>query len=200
MKKIIYTFFCLCILFSCNDRRQSAFTGDVIKTAPPAGTIPDESIYNLTSDFITQDGRTVQLKDFAGKPAVVCMIFTHCTYACPRLTADVQHIEKELGISADKVNFLLVSFDAERDNPQQLRKFQSDMNLDKRFVLLHGDEDAVRTLSVLINVQYQKNSDGDFSHSNIITLLDKEGKLVFQKEGINASQDDTLKRLKALAG
>lgn len=200
MKKILYTLFCLFILLSCNNGRKSAFTGDITETAPPVGTIPDESIYNLTNSFTTQDDKTVQLKDFAGKPTVICMIFTHCTYACPRLTADVQHIEKQLGSAAGKVNFLLVSFDSERDNPRQLRKFRSDMNLDKRFVLLHGDQDAVRTLSVLINVQYQKNSDGDFSHSNIITILDKEGKFVFQKEGINQNQEETIKRLKELAG
>lgn len=200
MKKTICIIFCLSILFSCDNQRQSAFTGEITETAAPVGTIPDESIYNLTDTFTTQDNHTISLSNFAGKPTVVCMIFTHCTYACPRLTADVQHIEKQLGKDADKVNFLLVSFDSERDNPAQLRKFQADMNLDKRFVLLHGDDDVVRTLSVLMNVQFQKNADGDFSHSNIITVLDKEGKLVFQKEGINARQDETVKRLRDLAG
>lgn len=69
------------------------------------------------------------------------------------------------------------------------------MKLDDRFTLLHGSEDAVRTLAVLLNIQFQKNSNGDFSHSNVISVLDKEGRLVRQQEGINANQDETVKTL-----
>ena len=51
---------------------------------------------------------------------------------------------------------------------------------------LHGSEQAVRTLSVLLNVQFEKDAEGNFSHSNIISVLDKGGVLRFQKEGLNA--------------
>lgn len=193
MKKISIIIICLGFLISCNNQNQSAFTGEVEKTANPVGTIPDESIYNLSDTFTTQDHKIVSLKDFAGKPTVMCMIFTHCTYACPRLTADVKGIEEKLGKKAADVNFVLVSFDPERDTPEQLKKYKEEMQLDKSFTLLHGSEDAVRTLSVLMNIQYQKNQDGDFSHSNVISVLDKQGKLIFQKEGINVSQEETLK-------
>lgn len=195
MKKILYTLPLLVIFFSCNQKRQSAFTGEVERTAPSVGTIPDESIYNLTDTFVTQDNQSVRLKDFAGKPAVVCMIFTHCTYACPRLTADVRNIEEKLGRKAGDVNFILISFDSKRDTPEQLKKFKRDMKLDDHFTLLHGSEETIRTFSVLMNVQFQQNADGDFSHSNIISLLDREGRLVYQKEGINVGQQETIDKL-----
>lgn len=198
MKKILYSLPLLLILFSCNQGQQSAFTGEVVHTTAPVGTIPEESIYNLTNTFTTQDNQTVELKDFSGKPTLVCMIFTHCDYACPRLTADIKNIEEKLGKDADNVNFLLVSFDVERDTPERLKVYQKDMKLDNRFTLLHGDEDAVRTLSVLINVQYQKNANGDFSHSNVISILDKNGQLIYQKEGIQANHDETISQIKAL--
>jgi hypothetical protein len=41
--------------------------------------------------------------------------------------------------------------------------------------VLHGSDDAVRTLSVLLNVQYEKDADGNFSHSNLISVLDQQG-------------------------
>jgi len=198
MKKIIYLSFSFFAILSCNNSQQSAFVGDIVKTTDNVGTLSEESIYNLSDTFTTQDNHTVRLKDFAGKPTVICMIFTHCTYACPRLTADVKKIEEQLGKDAGKANFVLVSFDSERDTPEQLKHFQKEMNLDNHFTLLHGNDDAVRTLSVLLNVQFQKNSDGDFSHSNIISILDKEGKLTLQKEGINASQQETVSRLKEM--
>lgn len=200
MKTLLIYFVSAILLCSCNDHSKSAFTGSVESHTAAVGTIPDESIYNLTDTFTTQDNRPVSLKDFAGAPTVMAMIFTHCTYACPRLTADIQNIESKLGKNSEKVNFVLVSFDSERDLPQQLTKFKKEMKLDNRFTLLHGSEDAVRTLSVLLNVQFQKNSNGDFSHSNIISVLDKKGNLVFQKEGIQADQKQTIQQIIELVG
>lgn len=198
MKTLIFIFVCALALFSCNNEPKSAFTGTIENNTAPVGTVPEESIYNISDTFTTQNKREIVLKDFAGKPVVLGMIFTHCTYACPRLTADIQNIEKELGPNAKNVNFILVSFDTERDTPAQLEKFKKEMNLDDRFTLLHGSEDAVRTLSVLLNIQFQKNSNGDFSHSNIISVLDKKGNLAYQKEGIQADQKETIKKLSAL--
>lgn len=195
MKSFIIFFVWSLLLYSCNNEPKSAFTGNVERTAAPVGTIPEESIYNITDTFTTQDNQVVSMKDFAGAPTVMAMIFTHCTYACPRLTADIQNIEKKLGKNSGKVNFVLVSFDSERDVPEQLQKFKSEMKLDDRFTLLHGSEDLVRTLSVLLNVQFQQNSNGDFSHSNIISVLDKKGNLVFQKEGIQADQKETMEKI-----
>lgn len=200
MKTLLIYFVSAILLCSCNDHSKSAFTGSVESYTAAVGTIPDESIYNLTDTFTTQDNRPVSLKDFAGAPTVMAMIFTHCTYACPRLTADIQNIESKLGKNSEKVNFVLVSFDSERDLPQQLTKFKKEMKLDNRFTLLHGSDDAVRTLSVLLNVQFQKNSNGDFSHSNIISVLDKKGNLVFQKEGIQADQKQTIQQIIELVG
>lgn len=198
MKQIFFFIVSALLLYSCNNQPGSAFTGKIESNAAPVGTIPEESIYNITDTFTTQDKKIVTLKDFAGAPTVMAMIFTHCTYACPSLTADMQHIENSLGKDAQKVNFVLVSFDAERDVPEQLQKFKKEMKLDGRFTLLHGSENLVRTLSVLLNIQFQQNSNGDFSHSNIISVLDKKGNLVFQKEGIQADQEQTIQKISGL--
>ncbi|HEV2832262.1 MAG TPA: SCO family protein, partial [Hanamia sp.] len=126
---------------------------------------------------------------------VVGMIFTHCDYACPRLTADMKNMEEKLKEDDGKVNFLLVSFDSKRDTAAQLKKFASGMQLSKNFTLLHGSEEAVRTLSVLLNVQFEKDAEGNFSHSNIISVLDKNGTLRFQKEGLDANHEETINTL-----
>lgn len=199
MKRILIVVILIWAVASCSDHAsQSAFTGSVESNTAPVGTIPQESIFNLKDTFTTQDNKTMPLKQFMGKPTVLAMIFTHCTYACPRLTADIQTIEKKLGDKAVDVNFALVSFDSERDFPERLRAFKKEMNLDDNFTLLHGSDDAVRTLSVLLNVQFQKNSNGDFSHSNVISVLDKNGNLSFQKEGINADQSETIQQISGL--
>jgi protein SCO1/2 len=197
MRIFLFIFFAT-VVFGCSDSgSESAFIGDMPKSAvAPVGTISSESIYQLPDTFETQDNKKITLSSFAGKPTVVGMIFTHCTYACPRLTADIKDIEDKIKSEKGDVNYLLISFDSERDLPDQLKKFANDHDLDKNWTLLHGSENAVRTLSVLLNVQFQKDAEGNFSHSNIISVLDKNGVLVFQKEGIDADPTETISAIK----
>jgi protein SCO1/2 len=197
MRIFLFIFFAT-VVFGCSDSgSDSAFIGDMPKSAvAPVGTISSESIYQLPDTFETQDNKKITLSSFAGKPTVVGMIFTHCTYACPRLTADIKDIEDKIKSEKGDVNYLLISFDSERDLPDQLKKFANDHDLDKNWTLLHGSENAVRTLSVLLNVQFQKDAEGNFSHSNIISVLDKNGVLVFQKEGIDADPTETISAIK----
>lgn len=159
---------------------------------------PAESIFNLKDTFLTQDGAAVTLASLAGKPTVVAMIFTNCGYACPRITDDMKGIEDQLKPNEKGVNFLLVSFDIIRDIPTQLKAYAQEKELDGNWTLLHGSEDATRTVSVLLNVQYQKDADGNFSHSNIISVLDKNGVPRFHKEGLEANHLETIAQIKSL--
>jgi protein SCO1/2 len=199
MKVLLFVFF-VAVAFGCSDSNsKSAFVGEVPKSAAaPVGTISSESIYQLPDTFETQDNKKIVLSSFAGKPTVVGMIFTHCPYACPRLTADIKGIEDKIKSKSEDVNYLLISFDSERDLPNQLKKFSNDHALDENWTLLHGDENTIRILSVLLNVQFQKDAEGNFSHSNIISVLDKNGVLVFQKEGIDADPAETISAIKQL--
>lgn len=200
MKPLFTSLFLLFIIWGCSDiSTKSAFEGQTKTTVTaPVGTISSESIYNLQDTFQTQENKNRGLKDFAGKPTVVGMIFTNCSYACPRLAADIKNIEGKLKDENGKINFLLVSFDSERDSAAQLKKFADNLDLDANWTLLHGSDQAVRTLSVLLNVQFEKDAEGNFSHSNIISVLDKGGVLRYQKEGLNADQEETISNIKQL--
>lgn len=110
----------------------------------------------------------------------------------------MKDIAEKLKDNREKVNFVLISFDTERDTPPQLEKFARQMELDRNWTLLHGNEVSVRTLSVLLNVQYEKDADGNFSHSNVISVLDKNGVLVFQKEGLEADYTETINKINEL--
>ena len=157
-----------------------------------------QSIFTIADTFQTQHNNNITLSSFAGKPTVVGMIFTNCGYACPRLTSDMKNIANKLKDNKRKVNFVLISFDTERDTPAQLQKFAKQMELDSNWILLHGSEQVVRTLSVLLNVQFEKDADGNFSHSNLISVLDKDGILSFQKEGLEADHTETVDKINEL--
>lgn len=206
MKKILlYTFSITLLLASCtaNKHKVASCCKNPVATTQKKtalAVLPEESLYNDSDVFTNQQGEKVQLKDFAGKVTVASMVFTHCTYACPRLTEDIKAIAAKLEAQGIKdINYVLVSFDTNRDNPARLRAFANEMGLDNRWTLLQGSEDAVRQLSVLLNVQYEKAPDGSFAHSNLITVLDQQGRVATQLEGLEANNGETVASIQQLA-
>lgn len=151
------------------------------------------SLYLMSGEWITENNVPFSLEQLKGKIQVVSMIFSHCEYACPRLVADMQLIEEKIPKDKrDQVSFLLVSFDVERDNPRRLKEFKAKEQLGDNWTLLHGDESEVRMLSVLLDIKYEKQSDGNFAHSNIITVLDKNGVIQSHVEGLGADPEKSL--------
>lgn len=130
------------------------------------------------------------LQQLSGKVQLVAMIFTHCGYTCPKMVDNMKKIEKELPKNLkDKVAFALITFDTERDTPEQLNQYANLKHLDQSWTLLHGESNQVRILSMLLQLQYNQLPDGKFNHSNIITILDEKGIIAEQLEGLDPGID-----------
>lgn len=158
-----------------------------------------ESLYQIESRWDNQFGDTLQLRDLKGKIPIISMIFTRCTFACPRIIADMQAIEKKIPADKkDKVVFVLVSFDSERDHTAELKSFTKQMNLNKNWLVLHGNEEDVRQLSMLLDVKYKKQPNGDFTHSSEITLLDTKGAISARVVGLGKDPAPILEKIKSL--
>lgn len=206
MNKYIIGVLVIAALGACNSNYKESEKKTVESWRKPGSqsssankkNIPAQSIFQLTDSFKTQDDKPFKLSMLNGKPTVIGMMFTHCTYACPRLTADIKSIEDSLKGDAGMVNYVLVSFDTERDLPASLKKFATEQRLNKNWTLLNGSEETVRTLSVLLNVQYEKDAEGNFSHGNFVSVLDKQGVLQYQKEGLGAQHKETISRIQKL--
>jgi protein SCO1/2 len=168
------------------------------------GEFSENSIYQLESDlpagkagWTTQTGEKFSLGELKGSPVVLTMFFASCTYACPILVNDMKKIENE--IPKEELlsyKFVLVSIDPERDTPEKLQKFADDKNLDtKRWTLLTGSSDDIMELAALIGFKYKKDKNGDFSHSNLITFLNREGEIQHQQFGLNQDASESAKIL-----
>lgn len=203
MKKYsIVLLFIIVALLSCNNKTSDSDKTIKDSSVATKDNSPDstvgQSIFIVDDTFQTQYNKNISLSSLTGKPTVMAMIFTNCGFACPRITSDMKNIADSLRGNRNKVNFVLISFDIVRDNPAQLLKFAKKMELDSSWILLHGSEQVVRTVSVLLNVQYEKDAEGNFSHSNVISVLDKNGVLSFQKEGLEADHKETIDKINAL--
>ncbi|HSM61311.1 MAG TPA: SCO family protein [Longimicrobiales bacterium] len=167
---------------------------------PPAGAAaaPAGSLYVLDATWTDQSGRTLTLEQLAGRPRVVAMGYTHCTYACPRIVAQLKRIEAAFqDAGAERApGLVLVSIDPARDTPGRLAEFADGMRLDPaRWTLLTGSDDAVLDLSVLLDVKYRAEAGGDFAHSNALTVLDARGAVAARVEGLNGDLEPAIEVL-----
>lgn len=156
--------------------------------------ISDMSIYNLPSKWTNQDNQAIELKELQGNVVVMVMIYTSCQAACPRLAADMRAIEKQIpNTDVNKLKMILVSIDPKTDTPERLKKFALENEMDSdRWVFLKGSEADTREFAAVLAVNYKQISPMDFSHSNLISVFDQKGELVYQKEGLGVNHEKTV--------
>ncbi|HEY4650538.1 MAG TPA: SCO family protein [Pontibacter sp.] len=162
--------------------------------------ISDLSVYNLDTDWTNQQGEPLKLPQLQGKIQLVAMVYTSCTYACPRIVSDLKRIEVSLEkYRKEDVGIVLVTMDPERDTPAQLKAFASENGLDPaRWVLLTSKQENIQELAVLLNMKYKNEGNGNIAHSNIISVLNPAGEIIHQQEGLGAEPDETIKAIDAL--
>jgi protein SCO1/2 len=185
MKKIIL-FFIVISIFGC--KKNSEITHN---------SISDESIFNLTSKWKTQDNKTIEIKEFKGKVTVMVMIYTSCKAACPRLVADMRDIESKMPKDKlSEINFVLVSIDPEVDTPERLKSFAKANFMDApHWTFLQGTKTTVQEFANVLAVKYKQIAPMDFSHSNIISVFDKDGVLIHQQEGLGVNNKETVNKI-----
>ncbi len=159
--------------------------------------ISDESIFNLTSKWNTEEAEVIQLEDLKGKTLVMVMIYTTCKAACPRLVADMRNIEAKLPKENLKdLNFILISIDPETDTPERLKAFAKENLMDDlHWTFLQGTESGVREFANVLAVKYKQITPLDFSHSNIISVFNSGGELMHQQEGLGVDNKETIQAI-----
>jgi len=95
-----------------------------------------------------------------------------------------EELKKE-GLFGDKVKFLSVTIDPERDTPERLREYAGMFDADfNGWKFLRGDEKETAELAKKYSILVTKDADGNFGHMNLFVLLDKKGNI---REWISAN-------------
>lgn len=157
----------------------------------------DKSIYQLTGNWTDQNSKQVHLGKYQGKKVVLAMFFASCTYACPIILNDMQKIEKSLSNEKlSETQFIFLSIDPERDTPEKLLQYAKRKNFDlNRWSLLTGKNDNILEIAALLGFKFRKEANGDFSHTNMITLLNEKGEIDFQLVGLNQDVKEFIKKI-----
>jgi protein SCO1/2 len=161
-------------------------------------SLASDSLYQLQSSWQTQTGESVKLESLKGKPVVMAMAYTSCTYSCPLTVAKMKEIEssiKAAGIS--DYQMAIASFDTKGDRPVQTAAYMKKKGLNpSRWTWLSASDDkSVRELAAVLGVTYSRMGKSDFSHSNQIVVLDRDGRLSAQINGLNADHSPLVKVL-----
>lgn len=180
---------------------NSTVTTTTVTTQENNNAFSDLSIYNLPEVWTTQNGDDIALKELKGNVLVVVMIYTSCKTACPILIKDMREIRKQVDTQIPKtakgVKYLLVSIDPETDTPEHLKAFAKENNMDDdQWLFLRSNEEQTREFAAVLAVNYKQISPVDFSHSNIISVFNKKGELVFQQEGLGIDYEKTVTEVK----
>jgi protein SCO1 len=177
----------LCIVYA------ASFWGPVHRVA---ATTPIGGPFTLADDT----GAPVTEKTIAGKPSVMYFGYTFCPDVCPTTLIDLSRWIKKLGPDADRLNYVFVTIDPERDTMQSMHAYLS--SFDKRIRGYTGTLAEIARIAKEYRVYYQKvpTEDGGYTmdHTAVLYLIGPDGKLVTV---IPYQEDDTsaIAKLKNLA-
>lgn len=170
----------------------------------------DRNLKNVNTKLIDQNGNA---KDFnkviVNKITVIAFIYTNCPDICPMTTHNMQLVdERLLKDGVDNINFIVVSFDPERDTPEALNKFAAIRDIDlKRWGFYTGDKKSIEELMDEFEVKAfpsdtSYSSEGKLRYSMIhtdrISLIDSEGSLRKYYSGSKLNLDEIYNDIKKL--
>ncbi|MGH6670496.1 MAG: SCO family protein [Xanthobacteraceae bacterium] len=128
--------------------------------------------------LIDDTGKTVTDKTLFGKPYAMYFGYRYCPDVCPTTLFDLTRWIKDLGPDADKMNYVFVTVDPERDTPKLIHEYLA--SFDHRIRGFTGTPAQIAKIAKEYRVYYKKvpTSDGSYlmDHSAMIYLMTAEDK------------------------
>jgi len=148
---------------------------------------PPKSVRAFT--LTDQDNSAFDINTLKGKWVLLTFGYTHCPDVCPGTLARFKQIKIALETTADKMNFVFIGVDSERDTPPVLKSYLA--NFDKAFIGLTSDEQTLRGIIPDFGVtfiKHQPDADGNYAvdHTAVSFLLNRDGQIdVFYSYGMD---------------
>jgi protein SCO1 len=146
-----------------------------------------------------QDGARIGLADLRGKVVVVTFIYASCADTCPLLTAKLVGIQRQLGTDGARVRFVAITVDPKKDTPAALRRYAEGHGAKAPgWIFLTGTEEEIGEVARRYGIYVKKRPGGDVDHTFLTSLIDGEGVLRVQYQGVRFSPGEFLRDLRSL--
>jgi protein SCO1 len=150
-----------------------------LRIPEPGDEVPDFTLVN-------QNGKTIEFRQFRGKPLLLTFIYTRCPFPdyCLRMSNNfaqvVQQLQKDPKTFA-AAQLLSISIDPEHDKPAALRSYGERYvgRMDPRFAhweFASGSPEQVRKVADFFGLAYNQK-DGQIVHGLVTVLVGKDGKV-----------------------
>ncbi len=162
--------------------------------------LPNESIYNLKSILYEYNGNSTDISCLQGKVQIFSMIYTNCKTVCPIIISNMKSLEKIIPEDiAKNVGFVLISLDPERDSISSLNKFFDDKKFTKdKWRLFKTSKEETLKIALTAGIKYKKEKNNEYTHSNLIIVLDRDGVIKFHHQGLDKNYENLIKIIKKL--
>jgi protein SCO1/2 len=120
-------------------------------------------------------GRAVTLSAQHGQVVALTFLYTNCPDVCPLTATRFRSAQTELQGDADRVRFIAVSVDPDRDTPQAVQAFSSAHGLASNWFYLVGGRAQLAPVWAAYGIGVQPGS-ATVTHNDAVYLIDKSGR------------------------
>ena len=158
----------------------------------------EADIGGASFELVNQFNEKVTERSFRHSKTLVFFGFTHCPDICPTTLAVMADVYTQLGSNADEIKPVFITVDPENDTPDVIQEYL--LNYNKDIVGLTGDKEEIEKLEKSYKVYANKSDDGKVMHSDLIYLMDENGKYIthFNRENTAEQIVEYIKKLKKL--
>ncbi len=171
------------------------------QTQPPMDVFGNAPDFNLTD----QTGQSFSSQSLAGHVTLLDFIYTHCTDACPLLSATFQDTQRKLADDkqlGSKIMLVSLSVDPQHDTPSVLTEYGRQFKADPlSWKMLTGDWDQVYDVVTGLKLATRPPrpladapapGGTELTHSTRIVLIDPRRQVRAYLEGQDATADDLI--------
>ena len=144
------------------------------------GTVIDPPLPVTDFSLQTANEEVFRLSEQKGKVVLLFFGYTSCPDVCPVTLATFKQVNDNLGEDAQKVRFVMITADPDRDTPDKVAEYAARFN--PEFIGLSGDMTALasiwKELGVFVEKQESDSAAGYLvSHTASVFVLNQSGSL-----------------------
>ncbi len=170
-------------------------------------------VYGATPTFnlTDQSGSAFSSSALAGRVTLLDFIYTHCTDACPLMSATFQETQRKLaddGQLGSKIMLVSLSVDPQHDTPPVLAEYGQQFKADPSgWKMLTGDWDAVYDVVTGFKVATRPPrppvdapapGGTELTHTTAVVLIDPQLQVRAYLDGTGSTADDLISAAKRL--
>lgn len=159
---------------------QIAVVALLLAGAPTASRL---TVIRAAPDFTLDSatGDKVSLHQFRGKAVFVSFIFTTCSGSCPATTHRMAKVQETVAKNPnlkDKVQFISITLDPERDTPARLREYMHLYDISApNWCFLTGTKETVNKTLAAWGMWAKPGANGQLDHPSRVFLIDPQGRV-----------------------